>query len=318
MADVTAAAGKAKRVLITGASGLIGSALGDALGRDGHQVVPMTRSRSGGGEGAIVWRPDARQLNAADLEGADVIVHLAGENLAGLRWTEKKKRAIRDSRVEGTSLLAGAIAKLERKPSVFVCASAVGIYGSRGDAVLDESSGAGTGFLAEVCQEWERACEPAREAGVRVVNTRFGLVLSSKGGALKAMLTPFRLGLGGVVGSGAQWWSWVALEDAVRAIQFVMERSDLAGAVNVTAPEPVTNRAFTKMLGKVLARPTVLPLPEFVAKLVLGEMADEMLLSSTRVQPRRLVDAGFAFRYAQLEEALRAALGGGAKRSEGE
>lgn len=307
-ATTTATAKRTKRILITGASGLVGSALGERLRAAGHQVVPMKRSKPRDGQQAIVWKPDEGKLDLADLEGADVIVHLAGENIAAPRWTKKKKQAIRDSRINGTTLLSEAIAQLDRKPSVFICASAIGIYGSRGDEMLDETGSPGQGFLADVSMQWEAACEPARDAGVRVVNTRFGMVLSGKGGALRAMLTPFRLGIGGVVGSGKQWWSWVHIDDVVRAITFAMDHDEIDGPINVVSPNPVTNREFTKVLGRVLSRPTILPLPAFAAKLAMAEMADELLLSSVRVQPRRLLDAGFEFAHPQLEEALRSAL----------
>jgi uncharacterized protein (TIGR01777 family) len=289
-ATTAATAKRTKRILITGASGLVGSALGETLRAAGHQVVPMKRSKP------------------ADLEEADVIVHLAGENIAAPRWTKKKKQVIRDSRVQGTTLLSETIARLDRKPSALICASAIGIYGSRGDETLDEASSPGSGFLADVSKQWEAACEPAREAGVRVVNTRFGMVLSGKGGALRAMLTPFRLGIGGVVGSGKQWWSWVHLDDVVRAITFAMDHDEIVGPINVVSPNPATNREFTKMLGHVLSRPTILPLPAFAARLAMAEMADELLLASVRVQPRRLLDAGFEFVHPRLEEALRSAL----------
>ncbi len=297
-----------RRVFITGASGLVGSALGQMLRRDGHEVVPMSRSSTGDGKQAMVWNPKEGQLDPADLEGADVIVHLAGESIAAARWTDRKKQAIRDSRVNGTQLLSHAIASMQRKPAVFICASAIGMYGSRGDEILDESSTHGSGFLADVCREWEAACQPIRDAGVRVVNARFGMVLSGDGGALKAMLTPFRLGVGGVVGSGKQWWSWVSLKDATRAIIFSMEHDSIEGAMNVVSPNPVTNREFTKSLGRVLSRPTVLPLPAFAAKMMMAEMADELLLASARVQPRVLAEAGFTFSLTELEPALREAL----------
>lgn len=303
-----ATAQQTKRVLITGASGLVGSHLGQELRRGGHTVVPMSRSAPSDGSEAIVWKPNEGELDPADLEGADVIVHLAGESIAAARWTEKKKQAIRDSRVNGTTLLSGAIARMQRKPAVLICASAIGIYGSRGDEMLDETSDAGDSFLADVCKQWEAACQPAREAGVRVVNARFGMVLSGDGGALKAMLTPFRMGVGGVVGDGLQWWSWVSLADAVRAITFAMDHEKMDGPMNVVSPNPATNREFTKALGKVISRPTILPLPAFAAKMMMAEMADELLLASARVQPRRLLEAGFEFHHAELEPALRYAL----------
>jgi uncharacterized protein (TIGR01777 family) len=232
------------------------------------------------------------------------VVHLAGENVAGRRWSEAYKAKIRDSRRVGTRLVSEAIARAAAKPRALVCASAIGYYGNRGDEVLSESSSPGDDFLAKVCQEWEAACQPARDAGVRVANARIGVVLSPEGGALKKMLTPFRLGVGGVIGDGEQFMSWTAIDDITGALMFLLASPSLAGPVNLTAPYPVTNREFTRTLGRVLKRPTIFPMPAFAARLAFGEMADALLLSSTRVAPQALEGAGFKFRYPELEPAL--------------
>lgn len=291
------------KTFVTGASGLIGSALVPALEAAGHEVVRMIR-RPPAQPDEVEWRPDAPTFDRSVLEGAGAVVHLAGENIAG-RWTAAKKQQIRDSRVDGTRVLAGAFAGLERPPAVFVGASAVGYYGDRGDELLDEESPPGEGFLPEVCQGWEAAADPLREAGVRVAHLRIGVVLSRQGGALGKMLLPFKLGAGGVVGSGRQYWSWVAIDDVVAAVLHVLANDQLRGPVNGVAPNPATNREFTKTLGRVLRRPTVFPMPAFAARLALGEMADALLLASARVVPRRLQASGYAFRYPDLESALR-------------
>ncbi len=296
-------------IAVTGSTGLVGSALVTALEADGHLVRTLVRREVRDSEREIRWDPAAGTIDAAELNGLDAIVHLAGENLAAKRWNERFKQEIRDSRVLGTRLLAETLAKLPNKPDVFVSASAVGFYGDQGDAAVDETAANGGGFLADVCREWEAATQPARDAGIRVVNLRLGVVLSPDSGALAKMLTPFKLGLGGVIGSGQQVWSWIALVDLVAAIRFALENTSLAGPVNAVAPQPATNREFTKTLGAVLSRPTIFPMPAFVARLALGEMADEMLLSSIRVEPRKLLDAGFSFQQPQLDGALRNELG---------
>jgi uncharacterized protein (TIGR01777 family) len=233
-------------------------------------------------------------------------VHLAGESIATGRWTSTKKDRILSSRVNSTHALAGALTRLKRPPRVLVCASAIGYYGSRGDETLTETSAAGQGFLARVCRAWEAAADTARQHGIRVVHLRFGMILSSQGGALKKILTPFRLGAGGIIGNGRQYWSWVTIEDVVRAISFAVERPQLVGPVNVVTPNPVTNREFTKTLGRALHRPTLFPMPAFAARLALGEMANELLLASTRVMPAALTAAGFRFQRPQLEGAFHA------------
>jgi uncharacterized protein (TIGR01777 family) len=296
-------------IAVTGATGMVGSALLDALEGNGHLVRRLVRREVVDGDREIRWIPDANQIDAAELNGIDAVVHLAGENIASGRWTESFKRKIRDSRRHGTGLLCRALAGLDMKPNVLVSASAIGFYGDRGDEVVDETSAAGSGFLAETCHEWEDATRPARDAGIRVVNLRIGVVLSRQGGALAKMLLPFKLGLGGVIGSGRQWFSWIALDDLVKAIQFALEYDQLAGPVNAVAPDAVTNRDYTKTLGRVLGRPTVFPMPVFAARLAFGEMADEMLLGGVHVEPTVLEAAGFEFEYPELEPALRHLLG---------
>lgn len=295
------------RVAVSGASGLVGSALMPVLTSAGHEVRPMVRPGGNRAPGSIAWDPEASSLELAALEGVDAVVHLAGESIAS-RWTDDRKRRIRESRVKGTRLVAESIARLATRPSVLVCASAVGVYGPRGSEPLDETAASGTGFLAEICRAWESAADPARAANIRVVHTRFGMILSDKGGALAKMLTPFKLGVAGKVGSGDQYMSWIALDDVVGAIQHALGTTDLSGPVNTVAPTPVTNLEFTKTLGRVLSRPTVLPMPAFAARLLFGEMAQELLLSGQRAVPARLLAAGFRFRHPELEEALRSLL----------
>jgi uncharacterized protein len=293
------------KVLIAGASGLVGSALIPVL--EASEVTRLVRTSAGAGE--IEWHPNNDQLDAATLEGFDAIINLAGENIAGGRWTDEQKRKIRDSRVNGTHLLSEAIAKLKRRPKVFLCASATGIYGDRGDEILDEQSDSGGGFLAGVCREWEKATEPAVQAGVRTVNLRFGPILAREGGMLAKLLTPFKMGMGGKVGSGKQYISWVAIDDVVKVMKLSLNDESIRGPVNVVSPNPVTNEVFTKALGHVLNRPTALAMPAFAARLAFGEMADEMLLASQRVIPKRLNDAGYEFQYPELEGALKKHLG---------
>ena len=295
------------RILVTGASGLVGSALIPFLAAAGHQAVRLVRSAPGGDD--IHWDPDAGVLDAQDLEGLHGVVHLAGENIASGRWSAAKKRRIKESRVRGTRLLAGALAGLESPPRVLVSASAIGFYGDRGDEELSEGSAAGSGFLSEVCREWEAATAAAEGKGIRVVHARLGVVLGKDGGALAKMLTPFRLGAGGIIGNGRQYMSWITLDDTVAAIAHLLSTESAAGPVNVVAPAPVTNREFTRTLGGVLRRPTLFPMPGLAARLAFGEMADALLLASARVKPTGLLGSGYAFRHGSLEEGLRHVLG---------
>ena len=292
------------KILVTGSTGLVGSALIPALKSSGHQIVRLVRSKPKDAS-EVYWNPEQGTINAVELEGLDAVVHLAGENLAAGRWTDEKKQRIRESRVKGTRLLSETLAQLNEKPAVLVSASAVGFYGNRGDEILTEQSASGSDFLAEVCREWELATQAAAQAGIRVVNLRFGVIFSGEGGALKKMLTPFRLGVGGKLGSGRQYLSWIAIDDVVGAIEHALTNDSLRGAVNAVAPQAVTNREFTKTLGRVLSRPTILPVPAFAARLAFGEMADATLLSSQRVEPERLNEAGYTFKYPTLEAALR-------------
>lgn len=301
------------RILVSGSTGLVGSALVSSLTAAGHDVVRLVRSAAKGSSKELVhWDPAARYVEIDGLEGLDAVVHLAGENIAGGRWTPARKSAIRDSRVLGTRLLCETLAQVQTPPKTFVCASATGFYGDRGDEVLSESSPAGIGFLAEVCREWEAAVDPLRCKGTRLVNLRFGVILSTKGGALKQMLLPFKMGVGGILGNGRQYMSCLSLEDAVGIIRFSLENQSLQGPVNSVCPQPVTNLEFTKALGAVLHRPTLLPLPAFAARIALGELADALLLASTRVIPERLIGAGYAFRHPDVRSALEWALGTGA------
>ena len=296
-------------ILITGATGLVGTRLVAELEAGGNRVLRAVRREVRNSEREIYWNPSRGEIDRSRLEGIDAVVHLAGANIAGRRWTEKYKREILASRVQGTRLVCEALAGSNRKPQVFACASAIGFYGDRGNEELDESSPAGAGYLSDVCQQWEDSCEAARAAGIRTVNMRLGVVLSPLGGALASMLLPFKLGAGGVLGSGQQFFSWIALDDVVGAIQHVLTNEALSGPVNLVAPGSVTNREYTKTLGGVLHRPTIFPMPAFAARLAFGEMADALLLASTRVVPRRLMESGFQFQYPQLRGALEHLLG---------
>lgn len=289
------------RILVTGASGLIGSALCPSLEAAGHTVIRLSRS------GPVRWDAAAHMIDPAALEGVEAVVHLAGESVAG-RWTSAKKERIVTSRREGTTFLAETLAALPQKPHVLASASATGWYGDRGDELLTEQSAAGGGFLAEVARDWEASTQAASGAGIRVVHLRTGIVLSRHGGALPAMLPAFRAGLAGPIGNGRQWWSWISLPDVVAAYERVIADGSLSGPVNAVAPGAVTNGDFTKTLARVLKRPALLPLPAPAVKLLLGEMGREMLLASARVEPRALAGAGFSFRFDRLEDALRAEL----------
>ncbi len=296
------------KVLISGASGLIGSALILRLRSEGHEVSRLVRDRSAPAPDAILWDPQAGRLDQAPLEGFDAVVHLAGENIAGGRWTAERKRRIKESRVKGTQLLSKCLSRLNRPPGVLISASAIGYYGDRGPEILREDSRPGRGFLPEVCVAWENAAAAASQKGIRVVSPRIGIVLSAAGGALARMLLPFRLGVGGKIGNGGQYMSWIALDDLTGVICHAIRADKLDGPVNASAPNPVTNAEFTKTLGRVLGRPTVFPLPGFAARLLLGEMADELLLASTRIEPAKLLAADYRFKYEGLEAALRGIL----------
>jgi uncharacterized protein (TIGR01777 family) len=297
------------RVLVTGSSGLVGSALVPFLNSGGHRVTRLVRSKPRAAEAYALWDPEAGTIDASSLEGLDAVVHLAGESIAAGRWTAARKARILESRVKGTNLLTGTLAGLSQPPKVLVSASAVGFYGDRGDEVLREESPSGSGFLAEVCRQWEAATAPAAQVGIRVVHLRFGMILSAKGGALQRLLLPFRFGLGGRLGSGRQFMSWVALDDIVGAIHHALTTEELQGPVNAVSPTAVRNAEFTRTLGRVLRRPAVFPLPAFAARLAFGQMADELLLASQRVEPARLLASSYQFRFPELEAALKHLLG---------
>ena len=296
------------KILVSGSHGLVGKALSKALTKDGHEIINLVRRDRVYGKPEIEWHPNKGLLDPDQIEGFDAVVHLAGESIASGRWTDEKKRRIRESRVQGTTLLSQALAGLSRPPKRFISASAIGYYGSRGDEVLTEDSRAGSDFLSDVCAEWEKATERAAEKGISTCTARFGIILDKEGGALEKMLTPFRLGLGGKIGDGKQWMSWIGLEDVVSALVFLLESGSISGPVNIVAPNPVTNAEFTKTLGKVLSRPTFLSVPAFAARLAFGEMADGLLLSSAKVEPKKLKEAGFKYRFPNLEASLTSVL----------
>jgi hypothetical protein len=299
------------RILIAGATGLVGSQLAAYLSTAGHDVWSLVRRHSAHPDREIAWNPARGDLSPAALEGFDAIVHLGGANIAGGRWTAARKHEIRQSRVESTTLLAKTIAGLSRRPRVFFVASAIGYYGSRGDEPLNESSPPGDGFLPEVCVAWERSADTAREAGVRTVHGRIGIVLTPQGGALPPMLRPMRLGVGGPIAGGRQYMSWISLDDLLGAIEFCLQSDSIAGPVNLTAPQPATNRELTQALGRVLRRPSLLPVPAFAIRALFGEMGQRLIIEGNRVIPSVLQRSGFSFEVADLESALRWELGEG-------
>jgi uncharacterized protein len=296
------------RIAVTGSHGLIGSALARALEGDGHQVVRVVRSEPSG-RNEVFWDPATGKIDVAGLAGVEAAVHLAGKGIGRIWWTESHKARILDSRVRSTHLLSETLASLDPKPGVLVSASAVGFYGDRGNELLDEDSQSGAGVVAEVCRQWEASAQPARDAGIRVATPRSGIVLSSGGGALQIMLIPFRLGLGGRLGGGKQYWPWISIDDEVRALTYIL-KSDLSGPVNLVSPIEVTNSEFTHALGRALHRPAVVRVPEFAIKAAVGpDMANEMLLLSQRVVPKKLLASGFEFEWPDLEVAFRHLVG---------
>ena len=298
----------ALKILVSGSHGLVGTALIKVLSSKGHQVARLVRNVPTS-DSDVQWHPEQGMIASEKMEDFEAVFHLAGESIASGQWTEEKKRRIRESRVIGTQLLAEAVAHLTHPPGVFVSASAIGIYGNRGDELLTEESSAGDDFLARVCIDWERSTAAAEEKGIRVVKPRFGIILAEEGGALAKMLPPFRMGIGGKIGSGHQWMSWIALDDVVSGLEFVLQRETISGPVNFAAPNPVTNATFAGTLGKSLGRPTFLPVPSFGARLAFGEMADALLLTSQKVEPKRLNESGFSFQYPDLKTALSHILG---------
>jgi hypothetical protein len=296
------------RVAITGSSGLIGTALTRSLRADGHQVVRMLRRGAATDGPTLQWDPARGELDAAGLEGADAVIHLAGAGILDKRWTDARKRELLDSRVRSTSLLADTLASMNAPPPALLCASAIGWYGDRGNEACNEVASPGTDFLAELCVAWEGATQPAKTAGVRVVHLRSGLVQSVDGGMLKKTLPLYKLGLGGRLGDGRQWWSWISIADEVGAIRFLLD-AEVAGPVNLTAPEPVTNLEYTRTLGAVLGRPTLIPTPMLGPRLLLGREAAQTIVESQRILPTVLEDAGYPFAHPSLEAALRAMLG---------
>jgi uncharacterized protein (TIGR01777 family) len=297
------------KILITGTSGFIGTELLSYLRGRGHEVRRVVRSERQMKEDTVLWDPPHHELIPSDFEGFDVLINLAGENIMGGRWNLEKKRRIKQSRVMGTRLLCELISRLQSPPRLLISASATGFYGNRMDEIVSEDSLPGKGFLAEVCQKWEKATEPAVMKGLKVVKLRIGLVLSLKGGALGKMLIPFKLGLGGTIGSGKQWISWISMDDLMGVFLHIIGHSEIQGAVNAVTPNPVTNMVMTKILGRALRRPTLFSMPTFAMRLIFGEMADEMFLSSTRAIPNILVQTGYSFLYPELEEAFNHMLG---------
>lgn len=288
------------KIAISGSTGLIGSALRGFFGSS-HDVVRIVRRPIPAANGSVLWNPERGEIEKEKLEGFDAVINLAGESI-GARWTKELKRKIRESRIGSAGTLSRAISNLDRPPSVFFCASAIGYYGDRGDEVIDETGRKGLGFLSDVVEEWERSTDIARDAGIRVVNLRFGPVLSEKGGTLKKLLPAFKLGLGGSLGSGKQFLSWVAIDEIPLIVKHLITNKTVRGPVNVVSPYPLTNKEFTDILGRALKMPTLFGVPSFILKLLLGEMAKEVILSSVRVMPKRLIDHNYLFKHGRLEE----------------
>jgi len=296
------------KILISGSSGLIGSAAATALKSDGHDVVHLVRPGKPPNPGDVQWDPMRATVDVAAIEGVEVVLHLSGAGIADGRWTEERKQLLRSSRIDTTRVLVDSLLRLKQKPRLLIVASAIGYYGNRGDEILTESSTTGTDFLALVCRDWEAEASRAAARGIRTVMLRTGVVLSGKGGALPKMLTPFKLGVGGRLGSGQQWMSWIAIEDVVGIIRNAIANEQVSGPVNVVAPNPVRNEEFTRLLAAMLHRPAIFPAPAFMLRLAMGEMADAVLLGSDRVKPERMLAAGYKFRFEILEPALRAAV----------
>jgi uncharacterized protein (TIGR01777 family) len=296
------------KIIISGASGFVGKRLVAFLKEWGYHPYILVRDKSLSGPHAIYWNPRDREIDASRLENFDAVINLSGENIASSRWTNKQKQTLRASRIKTTQLLSKTLAGLKYPPQILINASAVGYYGSHGDDILDEKAVPASDFLGQLCQDWESATVAAVRKGIRVVYARFGVILDPSGGALRKMLLPFKLGLGGVIGSGKQYMPWITLDDSIHALHHILKTSNLHGPVNIVAPNPVTNQDYTKALGRCLRRPTIFPLPAFIARFILGEMADALLLSSQRVQPQVLLDSDFSFQHPKIEDALSAIL----------
>jgi uncharacterized protein (TIGR01777 family) len=292
------------RILLSGSHGLIGSALTSFLADHGHRVVRLLREKQVTDDEVVIWDPLERKVKIEELEGFEAVIHLAGENVASGRWTTKKKQAIYDSRIQSTQFLCECFKKLSSPPKDFICASAIGFYGHRKEEELDEKQGSGNGFLSNVCKDWEAVSEVLNDYPIRVAHLRFGVVLSSDGGALAQMLRPFRMGFGGRVGSGEQYMSWIAIDDAISALYFVLRHNEMTGPVNIVSPNPVTNLEFTKILGQTLGKWAIVPLPAFLARIAMGELANELLLASTRAIPAKLMESEFSFQFPNLADAL--------------
>lgn len=291
------------KIAITGATGLIGSSLSEHLEGKGHDILKLSRSKNRG-KGFVYWNYKSKEIDLESLEGTDAVIHLSGESIAGY-WSKQKKKEIQRSRIEGTNFVVNSILKLKNKPKAFICASAIGFYGDRGDEIVNEQSSHGEGFLADLAKNWENESHILKQQNIRVVNLRMGLVLSTDGGAFKTMLMPFKMGVGGKLGSGKQYMSWVMLEDVVNSIEFIINNKDIHGAVNIVAPTPVTNQQFTKKLGKAMCRPTFFTVPSLLLKTLIPDMAKEMILSSTRAVPKKLIDSGYRFSYPNLDNVFK-------------
>jgi len=292
------------KILLSGSNGLVGSELKEYLNKKGYQVINLVRNKNIVNDTSVYWDYENEIIDFKQLKSIDCVIHLAGENISAKRWSDKQKHKILESRVKSTNFLIESLSKLDQKSHTFICASAVGFYGNRGKEILTEQSERGTGFLSDVCAEWEGSTNNAKEIRMRIINLRFGVIMSEKGGALKKMITLFKFGLGGKISSGNQYVSWISLEDTIRSIDFCLHNEKIKGPINIVSPNPVTNKEMTKILGRYLKRPTLFPLPEFAAKLILGEMADELLLASTKAEPKILIESEFEFKHNRFEDIL--------------
>jgi uncharacterized protein (TIGR01777 family) len=292
------------KILLSGSSGLIGSHIISNFDKKKYHLIRLVRNDKDISDDTIFWNPSKGALDKSKLNGLDVVIHLAGENISSARWTRKQKEKITNSRVNTTSLLAKTLIELKESPKLFICASATGYYGNRNDELLDEESTPGEGFLADVCKKWEAAANPVRKARIRTIHLRFGVVLSNKGGAFKKMLSPFKLGIGGIFGNGQQYMPWITIDDILGILEHVIQNKNITGSINVVTPNPIINSQYTKLLGELLSRPTILRIPAISLKILLGQMADELLLSSARVIPKKLIESGYQFKFPEIKSAL--------------